>query len=125
LIGDDIPKFLSGRSYLVYELGDEKGVEENESCLSLVGEENPLLGEEKELLVSCDGNGSSRHGNLFLFKGVVEPVGVDPKPSYGGVSLPKPVRLWVFDDKDIGSDKGFGRGERRETESVRDLTGGI
>lgn len=80
MIGD-IPKFLSGRSYLLYELGDEKGVEENESCLSLVGDENPLLGEEKELLVSCDGNGSSRHGNLFLFKGVVEPVGVEPKPS--------------------------------------------
>lgn len=79
MIGD-IPKFLSGRSYLVYELDDENGDEENESCLSLEGEEKPLLGEEKEL-VSCDGNGSSRHGNLFLFKGVVEPEGVEPKPS--------------------------------------------
>lgn len=50
-------------------------MEVNESCLSLVGDENPLLGEEKELL-SCDGNGSSRHENLFLFKDGVVPVGV-------------------------------------------------
>jgi len=47
----DMEKLLSGRSYLVYELGDEKGVAEGkESGLSLVGEEKLLLGEEKELL---------------------------------------------------------------------------
>jgi len=119
----DIPKFLSDRSYLEYELGDVKGVlEEKESRLSLVGDEKLLLGEGKELL-SCDGNGSSRHGNLFLFKEVDEPEGVETKSSYGGDSLPKPVRLWDFDDKDIGIDKGFGRGERRETESASFFTG--
>jgi len=119
----DMEKLLSGRSYLVYELGDEKGVAEGkESGLSLVGEEKLLLGEEKELL-SCDGNGSSRHGNLVLFKDDDEPVGVETKSSYGGDSLPNPARLWDFDDKDIGIDKGFGRGERRETESASCFTG--
>lgn len=43
---------------------------------------------------------------------------VETKSSYGGDSLPNPARLWDFDDKDIGIDRGFGRGERRETESA-------